>query len=158
MDEKVMDEKAMAEDVDRIIKILRTTLGISKPEIPAQEPEIHEQKPGVLERFLFLLLGAFGKVLLAVGKILLCLFSKALGIVIGIVASIAVLLVTGLLAGGIVWLTWDHMHPFWSIFLALLSALTLVRMMPTSAWLTAEQEAMAERVAEGVSEAQKRKD
>jgi hypothetical protein len=98
-----------------------------------------------MKRALFTLLG-----LLKDG--LLFVLEKVLFFILGLVFLIVIILGVAGIGAGIIWLTWDHMDGFWSIVLALLGVGIAISNMPKWMWLTAEQDAFAQTIADRIRE------
>jgi hypothetical protein len=134
-----MDEKPRNVDA-----ILRTMWEMLSDE-PIDKPAPKQTKRSGIRAWIKTFTCAVGRLLLTIlGKFLLAVFCVAGGIVI----VLGVLFLTFGVGAGIIWLTWDHMDGIWSIALALLGVMVLINMMPSWMWLTAEQDAMAKRVAD----------
>jgi hypothetical protein len=106
----------------------------------------------LLKRASFALLDILKDGLLFVLKKVLQFFFMVLCLILGFILLIAMILGVAGIGAGIIWLTWDHMNAFWSIILALLGVGAALQFMPKWMWLTAEQEAFAETVADKIRE------
>jgi hypothetical protein len=86
---------------------------------------------GILKRLLLSVSDTLKNALLDVVEALLGLLFQILGAAIGVALGIAfvvgAVLLSGIVAAGIIWLTWDHMDGIWSVALALLCKVTMAR-------------------------------